>query len=145
MLFNAIKSIMYVFVCVCVSHLVMSDSLWPPWTVCSLPGSSAHGISQARILEWGVITFSRGSSWPQGSNPGLLHCRQIFYRLSHQRSPMYVFRTFQKEPGKERLRILIHLTWNMVRNGKSQVLPRIIGSEPAMVTRWFTQTSQIPG
>ena len=23
----------------------------------------------------------------QGSNPGLLHCRQILYRLSHQRSP----------------------------------------------------------
>ena len=24
---------------------------------CSLPGSSAHGISQARILEWGAIVF----------------------------------------------------------------------------------------
>ena len=30
---------------------------------CSLPGSSVHGISQARILEWVVISFSRGSSW----------------------------------------------------------------------------------
>ena len=29
---------------------------------CSLPGSSAHGISQARILEWVAIPFSRGSS-----------------------------------------------------------------------------------
>ena len=27
---------------------------------CSLPGSSIHGISQARILEWVVIPFSRG-------------------------------------------------------------------------------------
>ena len=25
---------------------------------CSLPGSSAHGISQARVLEWGAIAFS---------------------------------------------------------------------------------------
>ena len=25
---------------------------------CSLPGSSIHGIFQARVLEWGVITFS---------------------------------------------------------------------------------------
>ena len=25
---------------------------------CSLPGSSFHGISQARILEWVVISFS---------------------------------------------------------------------------------------
>ena len=30
---------------------------------CSLPGSSVHGISQARILEWVGISFSRGSSW----------------------------------------------------------------------------------
>ena len=32
---------------------------------CSLPGSSIHGILQARILEWIVISFSRGSSWPR--------------------------------------------------------------------------------
>ena len=29
---------------------------------CSLPGSSVHGILQARILEWVTIPFSRGSS-----------------------------------------------------------------------------------
>ena len=27
---------------------------------CSLPGSSIHGIFQARILEWGAIAFSGG-------------------------------------------------------------------------------------
>ena len=32
---------------------------------CSLPGSTAHGIFQARILEWVAISFSRGSSWPK--------------------------------------------------------------------------------
>ena len=32
---------------------------------CSLPGSSVHGIFQARILEWIAIPFSRGSSWPR--------------------------------------------------------------------------------
>ena len=31
---------------------------------CSLPGYSVHGISQARILDWVVISFSRKSSWP---------------------------------------------------------------------------------
>ena len=31
----------------------------------SLPGSSIHGILQARILEWVAISFSRGSSWPR--------------------------------------------------------------------------------
>ena len=30
---------------------------------CSPPGSSVHGISQARTLEWVAIPFSRGSSW----------------------------------------------------------------------------------
>ena len=29
-----------------------------PWTVCRLPGFSAHGIFQARILEWVAISFS---------------------------------------------------------------------------------------
>ena len=32
---------------------------------CSLPGSSVHGILQARILEWVAISFSRGSSRPR--------------------------------------------------------------------------------
>ena len=32
---------------------------------CSLPGSSVHGILQARILEWVAILFSRGSSQPK--------------------------------------------------------------------------------
>ena len=32
---------------------------------CSLPGSSVHGIVQARVLEWVAISFSRGSSWPR--------------------------------------------------------------------------------
>ena len=32
---------------------------------CSLPGSSVHGIFQARVLEWGAISFSRGTSRPR--------------------------------------------------------------------------------
>ena len=32
---------------------------------CSPPGSSVHGIFQARILEWVAISFSRGTSWPR--------------------------------------------------------------------------------
>ena len=68
------------------SHSVTSDSLdWSP------PGPSVLGLSQARILEQVAISFSRGSSWPRGSNPHLLcfqHCRQILYLLNHQRSPV---------------------------------------------------------
>ena len=51
----------------------------------SPPGSSVHGILQPIILKWVAIPFSRGST--QGQNPGLLHYRQILYRMSHQGSP----------------------------------------------------------
>ena len=36
---------------------------------CSPPGSSVHGILQARILEWVAIPFLRGSSWPRDQTP----------------------------------------------------------------------------
>ena len=39
-------------------------TLWDPMD-CSPPGSSVHGTFQARILEWFVISFSRGSSQPR--------------------------------------------------------------------------------
>ena len=32
---------------------------------CSPPGSSVHGILQARLLEWVAISYSKGSSWPR--------------------------------------------------------------------------------
>ena len=32
---------------------------------CNPPGSSVHGISQVRILDWDAISFSRGSLWPK--------------------------------------------------------------------------------
>ena len=71
----------YVYVSVCVQLCL---------TLCnpidySLPGSSAHGILQARILEWVVISSSRGSSQPRvrirvscGSCTG----RQILYHCA---------------------------------------------------------------
>ena len=39
---------------------------------CSLPGSSVHGNSPARILEWVAVPFSRGSSW--SSNQTRVSC-----------------------------------------------------------------------
>ena len=45
------------------SRSIGTNSLWPKgW---SPPGSSVHGILQARILKWVVISFSRGSSQPR--------------------------------------------------------------------------------
>ena len=39
---------------------------------CSLPGSSIHGIFQARVLEWGAIAFSLGSY--KNGRGGVLPC-----------------------------------------------------------------------
>ena len=39
---------------------------------CSPPDSSVHGILQARILKWGAISFSRGSS--RSSNQTRVSC-----------------------------------------------------------------------
>ena len=59
---------------------IMHARLLCPW---NSPGKNT-GLGIA-------IPFSRGSCQPrdqtQGSNLGLLHCRQILYHLSHQRSP----------------------------------------------------------
>ena len=46
---------------------------------CSTPGSSLHKISQVRILECIVISFSRGSSWPRGCNHVSCIGRRILY------------------------------------------------------------------
>ena len=43
---------------------------------------TVYGILQVRILEWVAFPFPT-----QGSNPGLPHCRQILYQLSHKGSP----------------------------------------------------------
>ena len=74
---------------------------------CNPPGSSVHGISQARILEWVAIFSSRGSSQPRDQTcvsdiscvgrqilyyctsweaMCLLHCRWLLLPLSHQGS-----------------------------------------------------------
>ena len=47
-----------------------------------LPGSSVHGISQSRILEWAAISFSKGLSWPRDWTCVFCLSRQILYHLA---------------------------------------------------------------
>ena len=55
---------------------------------CSLRGSSVHGSSQARILEWGAISFSKGSSWPRdGTHISCIGRQMDSLPLNHQGSP----------------------------------------------------------
>ena len=67
----------------CVSCSFMSNSLQ------TLPGSSVHGILQARILKCVGIPSPGDLPEPedQSLNPGSQPCRQTLYHLSHQGSP----------------------------------------------------------
>ena len=54
---GGVENDLYMKVLVAQSCLTLCDPM-----DCSRPGSSVHGILQARILEWVAISFSRGSS-----------------------------------------------------------------------------------
>ena len=66
-----------VCVCVCVGLVAQLCPTLDGPLDCSPPGSSGHGILQARILDWVAISYSRRSSQPRdcGSCVG----RQILY------------------------------------------------------------------
>ena len=63
------------------SSSVMSDSAnpWAIYSPCNSPGHNT-GVGSFSLLQEIFPT--------QGSNPGLLHCRQILYQLSHKGSPL---------------------------------------------------------
>ena len=72
--------------CVCVLDAQSCPILWDPMD-CSLPGSCVLEILHARILEWVVIPFSRGSSWPRDQTWVFHIVGRFFYHLSNQESP----------------------------------------------------------
>ena len=57
---------------------------------CSPPGSSAYGISQARVLRGSCHSLLQGIFPTQGSNLGLLHPRQILYHLSYHMHLLFI-------------------------------------------------------
>ena len=68
------------------SRSVVSDSLRPPWTV---PYQALPSMGFSRQEYWSGLPFPSPEDLPNpGMNPGLLHCRQTLYCLSHQGSPM---------------------------------------------------------
>ena len=56
---------------------------------CCLPGSSVHGISQARILEWVAILFSKGSSKSKDQTHVSCIGRWVLYYLSTKEAPHF--------------------------------------------------------
>ena len=64
------------------SHVQLCDFM-----DCSPPGSSVHGDSSGKNAGVGCHALLQGIISTQGLNPGLSHCGQILYHLSHQGSP----------------------------------------------------------
>ena len=75
---------------------------------CSLPGSSVHGILQARNIGMGSRSLLQGIFPTQGLNRGLLHCKRILYQLSYQGSLLpslgEAFMVKEKQNEKEQFR-----------------------------------------
>ena len=84
--FKAITCLVSQFSCL-VSQLC--PTLCNPMNCC-LSGSSVHRDSPGKNSGVGCHALLQGIFPIQGSNPGSLHCRWIFYYLSHQGSPRIV-------------------------------------------------------
>ena len=54
---------------------------------CRPPGSSIHGILQARVLEWVAIAYSRGSSWPKDWTHVSCIGRRVLYHCATWEAP----------------------------------------------------------
>ena len=79
----------YIVAIICCCSIANSCPTLCNFIGCSPPGSSVCGVLQARILEWGAISFSRGFSWigdPTGQC--LLHWQADSSLLSQQGSPV---------------------------------------------------------
>ena len=57
---------------------------------CNMPGSSVHWYSPCKKTRVGCHALLQGILLTQGSKPGLQHCRQILYQLSHQGSSDFI-------------------------------------------------------
>ena len=78
---------------------------------CSPPGSSVHGDSPGKNNGVGCYAFFQGNFLIQGLNPGLLHCKQILYCLSHQGSPRILeWVAYHFSRGSSRLRNQIRVS-----------------------------------
>ena len=77
----------------------------------SPPGSSVHGDSPGKNTKVGCHTLLQVIFPTQGLNPGLPHCRQILYRLSHQGS-----KPGKRGPGWLGLGKTIHAMDKFVKN-----------------------------
>ena len=93
--------------CCCCCFIAKScPTLWDAMA-CSSPGSTVHVISQARILEWVAISFSRGSSQPRdGTSIYGISCLAVgLFTTEPSGKLMYlcIFCNWEKQKTKNKL------------------------------------------
>ena len=97
------------------SHSILCDP-----TDYSPPDSSAHGIFQAKILEWVAISSSRGSSWPRDWTSVSCLGRHILYHCTTWEAlypldvcnPHHLYHPTKNISSKCPLEAKIALTWS---------------------------------
>ena len=80
----------------------------------SLPGSSVCGIFPGKNTGVGCHFLLQGTFLTQGLNPGLPHCRQTRYGLSHQRSPKCLRSLLKKNKPKKVITERVKFTGNLI-------------------------------
>ena len=100
---------------------------------CRPPGSSVHGISQARILEWVATSFSRDSSQTRNRTQVSCNDRQIRYHWATGEAPATWFPTLA--PGPEICAIKgAWLSQQLLKYTVRPYLPDLSALSPGVVT-----------
>ena len=102
MVFLSLVSLSKVLVCSVLSDSLGTHGLYPSRLLCQWdsPGKNT-GICCHSLLQGIFLT--------EGSNPGLLHCRQILYHLSHQGRAFLLKKKEHKNAHLIRIFVLIHV------------------------------------
>ena len=76
----------------------------------SLPGSSAHGLFQARIVEWVAISFSRGSSQPRDQTQASCIAGRFFTKTKAKPKPLNMFNYLHRyQRQKRKINLSVHI------------------------------------
>ena len=100
---------------------------------CSPPGSSVHGIFQARILEWVAISSSRGSSWPGDRTPIL--------RSPEMEGRFFITGTTWAAP---RFNNLYKISQLAASRAKTRIMIQHSPSQPPKQWHWETSGREFP-
>ena len=114
MMMMTMMMMMCVCMCVCVLAAQLCLTLFEPMN-CSLPGSSVHGILQARTLEWIAIPFFRGSSPPRDRTQVSCIAGRFFTVWATREAFPMIYPVFKIQGQHGFITFPIHFKWTFLR------------------------------